>query len=137
MRASPGSSTSIPGEEVLALVGHDSVVWSLAFSSDGRQLAGAGLGLGRDTLVWDVSAAGIGEVINYETPYSSFRIDGVRYSADGKSILLIAENGNDSTLARIDADTGETLVALSEEFSAGKARPPVGSRRTWPCRRAP
>jgi WD40 repeat protein len=114
------------GDEVLALVGHDSLVWSLAFSPDGVHLAGAGLG--SDTLVWDVTAAGSRELATLATPYSNFWVQGVRYDADGDSILVTSGEGIGTTVARLDATTGEVLAAIPDQFAEWPVTPILASR---------
>lgn len=108
------------GDEVLALVGHDSAVWSLAFSPDGGRLAGAGQE--SDTLVWDVTAAGNGEVAVLATPYRRLDlVTGVKYDTGGDSILVVSvEPGG---VARLDAASGQVLAAIPDQFMALAVHP--------------
>ncbi len=74
---------SATGEQVHRLLGHNSAITSLAFSSDGTRLASAG-GLGRHGLfLWNMAK---GRPIESLEPFDGW-VSCVAFSPDGKSLL--------------------------------------------------
>jgi WD40 repeat protein len=100
------------GDEVLFLLGHDTAIYSLAFSPDGERLAAAAEGT--DTLVWDITAAGSREVATLATPYSD--VGKMRYDADGNNLLVLTDTPERiGSLLRIDATTGEVMAEIPDQ----------------------
>jgi WD40 repeat protein len=102
------------GDEVLFLLGHDTAIYSLAFSPDGERLAAAGENT--DTLVWDITATGSREVATLATPYSY--LGKMRYDADGNNLLLITTSPTFAgSLLQLDATTGEIVAEIPDQLT--------------------
>jgi hypothetical protein len=150
----PAAPTTVPGEDRPPLVDHRDIVWSVAFSPDGRFLVSGGGGEvrqsrpgdflnvtwapGRDFAlrVWD---ARTGQVVR-RLPGHAALVACVAWSPDGKSLLSGSEDG---TLRLWDAETGKELrrfeghagMVAAAVFSADGTRVLSGSRddtvRLW------
>jgi WD40 repeat protein/class 3 adenylate cyclase len=112
------------GREIATLRGHSEPVTAVAFSPDGTRLASAGLG--RTTLVWDVTAAGRGEVTSY--PADLGPVMKTMASPDGTRLYISIE-GAPGLLHVLDARSGAVIDTLPDQLVAwpiGPALSPDG-----------
>jgi WD40 repeat protein len=95
----------IESDEVLHFLEvRESLVDSLAFSPDGKKLAGTGLG--RDARIWDVETGNELQVMRGHTGW----ISSIEWSPDGEKVVTAS---HDFTIRVWDVETGDELLVLS------------------------
>jgi WD40 repeat protein/serine/threonine protein kinase len=111
-QAQPGEDNTVrlwdvaSGAEIRRFEGHQSAVWSVAFSPDGKKLVSSSgpLLVAGDTSirVWDINTGA--ELVRIEGHHDS--VGSVMFSPDGKYVL----SGSDDNTARLwDAETGQEV----------------------------
>ena len=92
------------GELIRSLAGHTDIVWSIAYSADGKQIASGSAD--QTVRTWEASS---GEQI-LELKGHTYAIGGLAFSPDGK---WLASASDDGTLKIWDASSGELIVDLT------------------------
>jgi WD40 repeat protein len=87
------------------LAGHDDVINSVSFRSDGKQIASASYD--RTARIWDVAS---GKVIRSLTMHSDFVL-AVAFSPDGKHVFT---GSKDRSIRMTEADTGKSVFTFSD-----------------------
>ncbi|HYF11742.1 MAG TPA: WD40 repeat domain-containing protein, partial [Actinomycetota bacterium] len=101
------------GDVVMELAGHDAVLWDLAFSPDGRLLAGsAGTGVpgpdyvpNRSVPIWDLASGALVTTLDGHRR----QVTAVEFAPDGEIVVTASF---DETLRIWDPRTGEELRAI-------------------------
>jgi WD40 repeat protein/DNA-binding SARP family transcriptional activator len=101
------------GAMLLTLGGHEATIEQLAFSPDGRLLAGAGsfttnLAARQTIPVWDVDT---GELLFQLEGHTASDVSAIAFSPDGRR--LATAGGDDGTVRLWDAAGGEELLAIT------------------------
>ncbi len=95
--------------ELLALRGNPNPVMSVSFSGDATRLVTVGQ-ISQEARVWDVSAAGRGEVLTLPGPESGPVFPAIAFTPDGRR--LVASSGPAGTVRVWNARTGAQLVVI-------------------------
>lgn len=95
--------------ELLALRGNPNPVMSVSFSGDATRLVTVGQ-ISQEARVWDVSAAGRGEVLTLPGPESGPVLPAIAFTPDGRR--LVASSGPAGTVRVWNARTGAQLVVI-------------------------
>lgn len=86
------------------LRGHDDVVFSLAFTQDGKQLASASFD--HSVRLWDVATSALLKEFHHHSDF----VYAVAFSPDGKRLVSASK---DRTVALIDIETGKSVFTFS------------------------
>jgi len=101
--------------ERLALRGNPNPVMSVSFSGDATRLVTVGQ-ISQEARVWDVSAAGRGDVLTLPGPKSGPVPPAIAFTPDGRR--LVASSGPAGTVRVWNTKTGAQLLALNGQARA-------------------